>query len=456
MRLPVKASAYNTYIRTKAGQQLVFNGISGTILPIDDAVYAFLKGNSAVTPGPLQMQKLYNARFVVADTHNEIEFIGRSLATMRENTEALQYTLVMTYRCNLKCPYCYEDSIAERRSSMAEPTAVKVLEHIEMQLARHRAKTLSLTLYGGEPLLNYRRCVFLLENASNLCRQNDLVFIGSLISNGVLLNRRKIETLSKYISLAQLTLEGGEIYHNRIRKTADGKQTFGLILDAIAQLVDAGIRVNVRIQVSPESLASLDDCFNALDRKGLLHNSGTALYFFPIMNIGKVCSARSYQCSERYYNRAMFAKLWAYSSRFPVKAAPLPAPAWVAPYCSFVNKGAWIIDPDGKKYKCVSMIGKPEGRCGDIYTGEDHLLQSEYKKREQRFVERSGVRIEACRHCTYLPICDGGCAYLAGEFSGSMDRKYCDMHQNSIKDHIRHLYRKKQSSSRLKQRHATI
>ncbi len=251
-----------------------------------------------------------------------------------------------------------------------------------------------------------------------------------------------------------MTLEGGARYHDRIRKTADGSGTFDRIVNAIGHLVEAGINVNVRIQVSPESVATLDECFDRLNHLGLLYHQRTSLYFFPILNINKICSAKAYQCSQRYYNQEIFDKLWDYSRRYPVKAAPLPAPAWQVPYCSFVNQGAWIIDPDGRKYKCVSMLGKQEGQCGDIATSKNQELKALYRQREQQFIHRSGIAISECRSCTYLPICDGGCAYLAKEFTGSMDSYYCDMHKSAVQDHIKQLFKQRESKSQ--RTHATI
>lgn len=443
----MQTSPYNTFLESVGGEKLIFNNISGVMLRANEQVVSFLKGQPSVGPNPLKLKQLYDARFLVSDQQNELDAVTRNLREMREKTDILQYTLVMTYRCNLSCPYCYEDAIDERSGSMSEAIARQTIDHLKQQLVEHQAKKLSVTLYGGEPLLNYQTCLYVLRKAADYCEQTGRGFIGSLITNGVLLDDTKVKELSKYIQLAQITLEGGTDYHNSVRQTAGGKETFSIILSSIRRLVDAGIRVNIRIQVSPKSLSTLEDCFEILDKKGLLHHSGTNLYFFPIMNIGGVCSVKSFSCTERYYDSDMFQTLWNYSARYPVMAAPKPAPAWIAPYCSFVNKGAWIVDPAGLKYKCVSMVGKPEGQCGEIFDSVSNEKKETYRRRERQFIERSGVNLTECQKCEHLPICDGGCAYLAKESSGCMESSYCDMHKDSIKDHLRLLYDKKTGHS---------
>jgi uncharacterized protein len=439
----VQVSAYNTYLEDENGLPLVFNNISGTILPIDSGVLSFLKGETRRQPSPLSLKKLYNARCLVVKREKETAYVHDHLQMMRQNTDTLQYTLVMTYRCNLSCPYCYEDSISERSGNMPQNTVTKVLQYLNREVSVNQPETLSLTLYGGEPLLNYQSCVRILETTADMCRENQVRLIGSLITNGVLLDSSKIKTLSKYLRLVQVTLEGGEAYHNRIRVAPGGQPTFGPILETIHNLIDEGISVNIRIQVSPDSLDSLPDCFERLDQEKLLHHPQTNIYFFPIMNIADVCSARSFSCCERYYEPGLFSTLWQFASRYPVKAAPPPAPAWLAPYCSFVNKGAWIIDPQGKKYKCVSMLGIPEGQCGHICDEQEQKHLDLYRQREQAFINRSGTTIAECRDCEHMPICDGGCAYLAQASNGRMESSYCDMHKQSIRDQLRVLFKKR-------------
>jgi uncharacterized protein len=74
---------------------------------------------------------------------------------------------------------------------------------------------------------------------------------------------------------------------------------------------------------------------------------------------------------------------------------------------------AFTVDHDGTIYKCVTLIGHPEFACGDIRQGIDQRYREIHHLGHWQKEER-------CRACEYLPLCFGGCRYMAFQREGSM------------------------------------
>jgi uncharacterized protein len=433
-------SPYNVIVELEEEPYLVFNSVTGTLLTVSRNTYEYLKGKDKRRLDLRECRDLLRYRFIVTSRRKERRYVADRLAGYRRADHAVICTLVTTYACNLGCPYCYEEAIPERSGHMDRRTAVRAVRVIKEDLARTHAERLALTLYGGEPLLNLDIGLSALASLKRYCDKHGIEFSGSIISNGTLFNPQVIDRLSPCLHVVQLTLEGGRRYHDSLRRFANGRGTFDGIVRAARRLADRGIRVLFRIQVSPASVDSLDDCLCALGEEGLLQRPEVRLYFFPIMDVRGICSARSFHCCEKYYDRDMFRRVWTVAGRHSVDLLSMPSPVWISPYCSFVNENAWIIDPAGYKFKCVSAIGHENEATGSIFPEKNPERRAGYREREAAFVARSGANMPSCRRCRYLPLCDGGCAHMAAAFSGGFHLPSCHMHREVVDDKIRWLH----------------
>ena len=444
----MELSPYNKLIDADDGRTFAYNNVSGTLLLVNPNVRAFLHDRT----GQLSVRELHalmRGRFLIGDATQEQKYVAAKLAEMRYSSGSLQYTLVLTYACNLKCPYCYEDALRSRRNHMTRETAELVVSTIRDDIARTRASRLGITLYGGEPVLNLRTGIFVFEELDKICRPNGIAISGCMISNGTLITRERAVELRPYVQTVQLTLDGGPGQHDRTRISASGKSTFWRILESAQLLLDLGMRVIFRIQVTPDNPDSVRSALDALKARGLLGHQRVSFYVFPILDIGGVCSSRSFECSHRYYNPDLFQAIWRIGEEYGIRLWQAPLPAWQRPFCSFVHQGAWIIDPSGDKYKCVSLVGKREAAVGSVYPERDPLVRSRREGAEAAFVNRSGSTIDRCGKCEYLPGCDGGCAYLAQLETGDMQQPSCDTYGQVVRAQLGQLCRQTLASSQV-------
>ena len=97
------------------------------------------------------------------------EIIDRFLADYRNDTSQLRVTVLPTLQCNFACDYCFQGDHGDynrHAARMSPDTAASVARWIEERLDNVRPETLTLTFFGGEPLLNLPVMYDLAERAS--------------------------------------------------------------------------------------------------------------------------------------------------------------------------------------------------------------------------------------------------------------------------------------------------
>lgn len=134
----------------------------------------------------------------------------------------------VTYRCNLRCPYCYL-SAGERHS--APTLSFKDFTHI-IDILVNESRILGLCICGGEPTLHPR-----LQEMIAYAKEHDLIV--NMVTNGTILNDQLAKKLSKLeIDSVQVSLDGStpEVM-DRLR----GRGTFKRAVNAIQALVSNNI-----------------------------------------------------------------------------------------------------------------------------------------------------------------------------------------------------------------------
>lgn len=435
----MQRSPFNSIVNAADGGTLAFNHVTGVLLRVSQSVGAFLRGEKGAGVSPRVIGVLWRGHFLVRSAEEERQYVALRLGEMRAASQGVHYTLVLTYACNLRCPYCYESANRPSGAHMTRDLAERIAAAIEQDLAESGAPRLGITLYGGEPFLNLGTGVFLLERLAEHCRHRGIAFSAWAISNGTELTAERIAAVRPYLQVMQLTLDGGPAEHDQLRTTADGRGTFYRILESSAALLAAGMRVIFRIQITPQNVSSLDSALESLEEHGLLRHPGVSVYAFPILDIAKVCSSRTFECSHRYFDPKLTQIVWESGARHGLDLWQLPQPAWKRPFCSFVSAGAWIVDPFGYRYKCVAQVGVPEFAVGSVLSEQDAATRQHWTDRAMAFVHRSGATIERCRQCEFMPGCDGGCAYLAQMTTGDMAQPSCDTYGQIVPAQLRQM-----------------
>jgi radical SAM protein with 4Fe4S-binding SPASM domain len=134
-----------------------------------------------------------------------------------------------TYRCQLRCRHCANDS-SPRADSADELTTDEILHVVETIAADFEPAQLAFSIGGGEPLL--REDLFTVT-----ARLNELGFAWGLVSNGLLLDKRRLRQCCETgIGALSISLDGLQHHHERLR----GPNTFQPAVAAIRRARDSG------------------------------------------------------------------------------------------------------------------------------------------------------------------------------------------------------------------------
>jgi uncharacterized protein len=440
----MERSRFNTIVEVDPSTCLAFNHTRGRLLEITPPIRRYLSGEFGESQASLmkrQVELLRQGGFVVSSRQAEMDYVRHRSYGFRYGRDKVGYSLVFTYECNLRCPYCYEEPQRDGKTALTHLMAVQTVQHIIQEVELSGARELALVLYGGEPLVERGVVEFVVHALEQATAKRGVDFKAFLITNGTLLTEQIVSSLKPGLQMVQLTLEGSREHHDSIRANAAGKGTFDRILKSAAICLAAGVKVQFRIQLTPETWDGAESCMQALEEQGLLRHPNVSAYFFPILDVGGVCSARSYSCFEQYFPPELLRKLWDVALKYRANLFRLPSPVWEQHFCSYVNQHAWIVDPLGRKYKCVSGIGRDDFVAGTVTEAPDTEARTRHVARELDLVGRVGCEIAECRECEALPSCDGGCAYRALETRGSLQLPSCEMHKQALPEQIAYYYR---------------
>lgn len=124
----------------------------------------------------------------------------------------------------MKCWYCYEEHRPEQ--GMNKKVFNTVVKLFQNKISDTKLKQFNLAFFGGEPLLEFDTIVMpLIYKAEQLCSTNGKNLHISFVTNSLLLDKVKIEKLSKVKTIApicfQITLDGDERYHNATKKVVN-------------------------------------------------------------------------------------------------------------------------------------------------------------------------------------------------------------------------------------------
>lgn len=335
----------------------------------------------------------------------------------RSFSRAFHASLVMTYKCNLACPYCYETLAKNHHESMDFETADSVLAFIENQAAREQfTRKVNILFYGGEPLINWKCCLYILKQLNDAYSHIDHEI--EIITNGTLFTDSIIEDMLSYdVSRLVFTLDGAQPFHDNRRVTHQGDGTYETILNAISNCKDAGFNPIVRVNADKENYRHMKDLFRDLVDRSL---EGVRLDI-NLITYPKVTPQKGpVYCTQREDFAHILPALWrlAYKWGFPINTKPLKKSGT----CMNSDLSSFIVDPLLQVYKCSEFIGIPRHVVGNITTNGIFQPNPLF----YHGVARDPTYLEECADCKLLPICtESPCVALSYGQYNDYYQVYC-------------------------------
>jgi uncharacterized protein len=296
-------------------------------------------------------------------------FVGRQVTRLATAPGPAPYavTAVMTLACQARCGYCFENKVVKGRavervsSETMKPAIIKQLCIFAAKMMEQQRKTTShVELFGGEPLINLRGCLELLEGMPNLVS-------ASMTTNGVLLTREiALELAARKLHDIQITFDGEREYHDRVRMMADGRGTYDEILRGLEAIDDLDVIPDrgLRIHVSPANIGGIHRLLDDLAARITPGKYGMNLA--PLYDVGAGYDGDQLTNSDA--EAQLFIELYQYADSLGFLTVP-PAESPCS-YCSGkFGAGGAVVDTNGTLVSCWDKVGRPDWSVGNIWGG---------------------------------------------------------------------------------------
>lgn len=397
--MQLKESEYN-YIYDDLGKnQIVFyNSRTGALSVVHEAQYEQFKDFQS-TGKEIEdvefLNKLLQYGYLLPADVDEKFLIKTNMMLGRYNRSILSLTIAPTMACNFRCVYCFEQGHYGNRL-MDEATQNHLMEFIEKHLVG--VKYLSVSWFGGEPLIGLPVIESLSQRIIVLCKEKNVQYSANIITNGYLLTKEVAEKLKTYhVRSAQITVDGPKEIHDTRRPLANGRGTYDVILDHLVETKGI-LPINLRINVDYDNVAAADRVVETLREKGLL----TSVHPY----LGLITTQNDVYAPEKCFSSEQYSKInldFLLRQQIPLSYM-YPAPKKNVCTADFFN--GWVIDDTGALYKCWNDIGIPEKIVGSINTPDHYIHRTDLIDAYSSFDLN---HYPECAECKMLPTCLGGC-----------------------------------------------
>ena len=365
----------------------------------------FIGEYAGANPGysPLALAGLLTNKFLISPgearklagiVDNELNMNRLFLAAMELN---------LTFNCNLTCQYCFV-----RRKSHERMAGATAKQAIDLLLDRTVVPEVTITLIGGEPLLEMALIEQIVPYAAEAARRRNRYVNWAITTNGTLIDESALKFFARHRISILLSIDGGPESHDRYRLTKSGAGTWHKIVDLIPLMKKYQPQLGARMTVSTEALDAMREDFRQLVALGL-HN----------LIIGPAHGPKQWSKKQiEQYGLNLVAILHDYCE-WKKRGLPLfieefeQQDEYVGWGCR-AGRTSLAVAPDGSVSPCSKLLGLEveAGRwiIGNVNEGIDVRLLEPFRNSGNR-------QPQHCGHCCQR--CGGGCYAVNFEQTGN-------------------------------------
>lgn len=392
----MKASIYNGYV-VKDDKTIVYNTRYNNAIAVKNTDVDKIK-NELLSNDNTELSEL---GFIVGNDENEISEAKCNYNIMKyTGSDELNIMIIMTYKCNCNCTYCFENITGT--SCIENEKIDSVIDYLIRVYRKNNSKIMKINFFGGEPMLRKKDMIYI----SDRLKTEKISFIVNVITNGTLLNYETVEELvAADIRTFQITLDGPKAIHDIRRPMKNGESAWGKICDALAILATYDTNVTIRINIDSGNVEYLEEIIDAIPEDIKKKNS-TTIYIAPVVgckieNMKKTLVDRT--------NNIKTAWEMIKEKNLPISISP---PTYApCPYSSLDS--AFYIDLCGNVYTCGGFVGEVD------------KIERNMDDKTDRFWGRvESQPKEKCFGCQFFYVCMGGCVYETEKFGGHCQYTY--------------------------------
>lgn len=419
---------------------------SGAVHLVDKIIYDILDLYEDQTLDGIVMDKksIYGEK-AVRDAHLEItDLVTEGLLFSEENNiKDITYNednivkamcLHVAHDCNLKCDYCFasQGNFKGERSMMSLEVGKKALEYLALNSGNRR--NLEVDFFGGEPLMNFQLVKDLVAYGREIEKIYNKNFRFTITTNGVLLDKEKIEFINENMDNIVLSLDGRKEVNDNMRKTVNGGGSYDIILPKFKEMVakrgdkDYYIRgtfTSNNIDFANDALDFYNQGFKKISIEPVV-TSEEMDYALRAEHLEKVLLEYE-KLSQEYINIKKKDKDF-YFFHFMIDLTQGPCIIKRAVGCG-AGSEYMAVTPEGDIYPCHQFVGEDDFLMGNVFEGVKQTELRDIFKRANVYNKKE------CRECWARFYCSGGCHANAYYAHGDLMKPYelgCEMEKKRI------------------------
>lgn len=396
----MKLSQFTMFIEDYpgVGQHLVYNTLSRAFAKIDNEhlsmLYSLANGRSQTFTGPI-IQKFQAQGIVVEQEKDETSAFSKLFSAQMAERKELHATILTTYKCPMRCIYCYQKDIRNNEymnEYMSDDKMRTVASWLEWKVQKSEINRCFITFYGGKPLMNRTSIEYLGNRMAVYCKDKGVNLQLAMVTSGLLLTPKIADSLKRIgVKYLQITLDGDKDSHDKRRPKRDGSGTFDLIMENLSHLIE-GFTITITCNVDKTNAEAASRLIDILYSRGYAGKI-RRFTFGPVSASSESAQKYHIACPDPADEEMLSLTIKAARRGFISDLRPGHK------ICGMLLPSHFVIDPIGRLYTCPAFLGLKEYQVGDI---------SEYDKASVNFVLK-----EECLKCLYVPICTGGCRFSA-------------------------------------------
>ncbi len=395
----------------KPGYLLLYSTKKASMILLKKETYnALAKG----VLSPENEAMLSSLGMMVPDREEEKREVSGFLDEINLKNPGLNISVIINLDCNFNCIYCYEGSM-KGKFYMAEETVGPLMDFIRERFLPGK-KSLNIDFYGGEPLLsaNLIKSISVQMKSFTECMGASYTF--TLVTNGSLFKRRIAEELAALgLKGVKITVDGPPEVHNVCRPFKSGAGSFDTIFNNIKETNDI-VKIAVGGNFQRNNFEKFRLLIDYMQGQGLSPDRIHELKFDAVMNRpGGENPLFDYIDGSMSVNEP-----WVIEASTVLREEVLKmgynTPKITPTPCQVEIADSFVINMDGGIYKCPALIGQKGFEIGSLWGSVTDYSES----------HKLGIwKNPECRECVYLPLCFGGCRYMAFVRDGNIDKVDC-------------------------------
>lgn len=447
-----RTSSYFNLVDLKNGStSLLFSGINGCLDEVPNELAAILSSGSAdrlnqLAPANLEFlaKRGHITRLAPEEERGRFKELAAAIHAKRcAGAKGGTLMLLLSYNCNLACPYCYQQKHRETKAKgRMSPADIDLFLNRQLGAILPGVVKPDLCFYGGEPFLPANEPA--IRAALEYAKKNGLK--SHSVSNATM-----VDTMADIfgdepgkVSTVQVSLDGYKDEHDRSRIPASGGPTFDKIIANIKLLLSRGVFVSVRLNLDRKKLATTPRLLEFLKAEGIAGHKKVSVYAVPIHD--NLCKL----------DDSDFMEIKSLSEKVMKMGIDLEHPVSMqgndfrylfnlqkgngltrTSYCMQTIQNSLVVDPLGDLYACFEEAGYDQWRVGHV--GENGV---EFFPMREIYKTRHIANMPDCLNCSIALACGGQCGVRCRAKTGDLFKPKCDDMKDLVLAGLAHAYKK--------------